>query len=346
MSLTDLFNWYCRQMLDLLPVAWRGRDGGPADGSIFELCPGEPSAIAAVRLLLRRKGGETELGHFRLDEPGLQAMGRLPAPRKPVVLRLPPEMLLEREVVLPLAAERDPERVLAYEMDRNTPFRSDEVFWACSIERRDAVRGRLHMRLSAVPRIDLQPVLAALEQAAIPVAWLEATRVSGTARVIGLRAEPSDQPRGMPQAMLAAACALLTVTAAALPFVLQSVERNAIEQKLTELRPRVARAEALRRALQSKGAASDVFAAERARVGDVLEVIAKLTDILPDTTFLTDLSLHEGRLGLEGQSAAAARLIGALSTDTVIHSPVFAAPVTRLDNGANDQFSIRAEITR
>lgn len=347
MSLTDFVDWYSGQMLDLLPVTLRGRRR-LADASIIELCPREPGAIAAVRWLRRRKGLESELGRFTLDEPGMVAMRQIPASRQPVLLRLSPDMLLEREVVLPLAAERDVESVLGYEMDRNTPFRSDEVFWAWSTERRDTARGRVHLRLSAVPKIDLQPILAALEQMGLPVAQLEARLPSGALRMISLRLKRSDQSRWERPATLAAvaACAVLVALTAVMPFVLQSRERETIEQKLTELRPRVAQAEALLRATQSKGADADVFATERARVGTVLQVLATVTDILPDNTFLTDLSLHEGRLDLEGQSGAAARLIAALSNDPLIRNPVFSAPVMRLDGGRNDQFSIRAEITR
>jgi general secretion pathway protein L len=347
MRLTDFVVWYSRQMLDLLPIARKERRR-LGDASIVELCSREPGTIVAVRWLRRRKGVESELGRFTLDEAGILAMRGLSASRQPVLLRLLPDMLLERDVVLPLAAERDVESVLGYEMDRNTPFRSEEVFWAWSTVQRDAGRARLHLRLSAVPKGDLKPILAALEQTGLSIAQLEARSSSGALRMINLHLKRSNQPRWKrPTTLIAVAvCTLLVVATAVLPLVLQSLEREAIEQKLAELRPRVAQAEALRRADQVKGADADVFATERARVGNVLQVLATVTDILPDNTFLTDLSLHEGRLGLEGQSGAAARLIAALSNDPVIHNPVFSAPVTRLDGSRNDQFSIRAEITR
>ena len=40
-------------------------------------------------------------------------------------------------MTLPLAAERDPERVLGYEMERLTPFGAEEVFWAFAVQLRD-----------------------------------------------------------------------------------------------------------------------------------------------------------------------------------------------------------------
>ena len=82
-------------------------------------------------------------GTFGLDEAGLRGMRAALAGRPraaAVVLRLPAGQVLEQSVALPLAAERDPERVLHYELDRLTPFAPDEVYWGWTVARRDRVR--------------------------------------------------------------------------------------------------------------------------------------------------------------------------------------------------------------
>jgi general secretion pathway protein L len=76
----------------------------------------------------------------------------------------------------------------------------------------------------------------------------------------------------------------------------------------------------------------------------VLAVLAAVTDIVPDDTWLTELSLRQGRLSLGGQSPAAARLIPALAADPMFRNPAFAAPVTRAPDGHADLFVIRAEL--
>ena len=72
--------------------------------------------------------------------------------------------------------------------------------------------------------------------------------------------------------------------------------------------------------------------------------IAAITDILPDDTWLTELTLRQRKLGMAGRSAGAARLIGLLSADPTIGDATFAAPVTRANQGGVDAFSIRAEL--
>ena len=37
--------------------------------------------------------------------------------------------MLAKTVTLPLAAERELEQVLAFEMDRETPFKAEELYW-------------------------------------------------------------------------------------------------------------------------------------------------------------------------------------------------------------------------
>ena len=341
-----LLTWWAQQMRELLPRALRAGRRQPDAMIVAPRLPLE--AAPPIVELIRRRRGEHALGVFALDGAGTtslrDAMGR--QKRLPVILRLPAAALLERAVVLPLLAEREPGRVLEYEMDRFTPFRADELFWTWAVARRDRARGQLHLRLSFVPKAMIQPQLEALRQAGVAPLRLEAPSPSGERRSIGLGRGQTSGERWRRRAMIGAGgvCAALAVAVLVLPFALQEAAGANIESRIASLQPQVAQAERLRREIAARIAGTDVFAAEQARVGDTLEVLAALTGILPDDTFLTELALRQGKLSLTGQSAAAPRLISALSADRVIRNPAFAAPVTRVENGRADQFSIRAEI--
>jgi general secretion pathway protein L len=86
------------------------------------------------------------------------------------------------------------------------------------------------------------------------------------------------------------------------------------------------------------------IAAARVQAGAPLHSIAVLTDVLPDDTHLTTLGLRQRRLTISGRSAAAARLIGAMAAQPLIHNPVFAAPVIRDEDNGGEKFSIRADL--
>lgn len=338
-------SWWAQQMLELLPRAWRQDGQRPEDALILAVQAPLAAVAPRVELLRRRRRVESSLGHFTLDADGalraaLQRQGRLP-----LTLRLPPGLLLERSLVLPLLAEREAGQVLGYEMDRYTPFRAEELFWTWAIERRDRANARLHLRLSFVARAALQPLLTALGRLGAVPTGIEAAAGSQLRRVPLDPATAARLWRRGGLAALGGLCALLAVGAMLLPFLLQASAQAAVERRFASLQPVVTQVERLRRELAGRAAGVDVFAAERARVGDPLEVLATLTDLLPDDTFLTELSLRQGRLNLTGQSAAAVQLITALSANPVIRNPAFAAPVTRGPGGRGDQFSIRAEVT-
>jgi len=333
--LRDFVLWWARQVRALLPPLLLP-DIDRADALLVTVQP------AYVTLTLRRRGRETPLGQFPLAGNSPPAALRR-RPRR-VILRLGPGTLLERPVVLPLAAERDLERVLGYEMDRLTPFAAADVVWQAAVAQRDRAQRRLTVRLSLAPRGALLPALDMLARIGITPTCLEAAAPDGSPRRIALAAAPARRAGFPLLATAGGAVAALAAAALLTPFITQSLARDATDRAIAALAPRVARVEALRKHLVEGAAGVDALAAEQARTGDVLQVLAAVTQLMPDDTVLTEFSLHQGKLGVSGQSPAAARLIPALAADPGFRNPTFAAPVTRAPDGHTDQFVIHAEL--
>ncbi len=306
------------------------------------------NAAGSITAILRRQRRDHALGSFAVDAAGLGALGAaVPERGRPAAirLRLPAEMLLEREVTLPLVAEQEAERILTYEMDRFTPFPSASVYWTYTVLARDRERAKLNLRLSMVTRSAVQKLMAALNQAGLAPSAIEVPRADAPVCRIALQRPDGGalrRERTM-QAGAAGLCATLAVAAAVLPFVLQMRALSQVEAHLEAIRPAVAEADALQHRIATTTAGVDVFAAERARIGDVLTILADVTEKLPDDTYLTDLTLRQGKLTINGQSASAVRLIAALG-DAVLRNPEFVAPVNRVDGGRADIFTIRAEV--
>jgi general secretion pathway protein L len=203
----------------------------------------------------------------------------------------------------------------------------------------------VHVLISLVPRDALSPLLVAIGRAGISPTLLEANGPGGAVRRIAVAAPGPVRSRWQQGALIGATagCTLLAVIAAGLPFVRQWQALDAVDARIEGLKPKVTEAETLRRQIAHEATGTDVTALESARLGNALQAVAALTSILPDDTFLTGLSLTQRKITIDGQSAAAARLISALSADPVIRDAAFNAPVTRNETGA-DIFSIRAEL--
>jgi len=263
----------------------------------------------------------------------------------PVVLRVSPDLLLEREVTLPLAAEPDVGNALRYSLDSLTPFAADELFWSWAVMLRDRAHGRLHVRLSLVCKAAIEPMIATLQRAGampklleFPLSGTETRAIAlgdATSRGFTLRRHGLAGLGGLVAGAVLAGCVV--------PVVLQMRASAAIEARIDALQPRVAQVMALRRAAGNAGG-SDVVTRERGQVGDALQVLAVVTDTLSDDTFLTELSLRQRKLTFSGESGAAAKVIVALSAEPMLHKAAFVAPVTRAPTGGLDMFSIEAEV--
>jgi general secretion pathway protein L len=346
--LSDVWAWWVQQMADMLPTWLLRRPAAP--GTALVVAPGsaEGSSSDTVTLSARRHRREQVIGRFVLNAPGLvtlrQALSRR-GRRVPLVLRVSPDLLLEREVTLPLAAESDVGNALRFSIDTLTPFTADELFWGWAIMLRDRVHGRLHVRLSLVRKAAVESLIAALQRAGAVPKLLELPVSDTDTRTIALGDGHSRSVtlRRHGLAGLGGLGAGVALALAALPVALQMRATAVTEAQIAALQPRVAQVVALRRAAGNSGDL-DAIARERARVGDALQTLAIVTDALPDDTYLTELSLRQRTLALSGESGAAAKVIVALSAEPMLHKAEFVAPVTRAPIGGRDMFSIAAEV--
>lgn len=341
----DFFSWWFGQLADLLPQRLRRSTATAADAMVIAPMRPVGHEIDAVAVGLRKGGKETPLGRFALGATGLAELPR--SAGKPAVLRLGEAEVLGKTVILPLAAEREVDQALAFEMDRETPFKVEDLYWNHRIEAADRQNGRLSVRLLLVPKASLAPLLTALRQ--IGIAPVRAEIGDGPDAGCWLPLDGDGRPahRGASRLVKPAAvcCAALALAAVTTPFVRQSIALSALGSALAAGRASAAEADTLRREIGRLTGSADLIESERRKVGQPLAVLAAATRVLPDDTYLTEMELRQRKLTLSGRSAAAARLIGAFAADSEFRNPAFAAPVTRIEALHQEIFTIIAEVT-
>jgi general secretion pathway protein L len=136
--LGQFLKWWIGELRDLLPDAWRKRLVQAKRSLFLEL------TYSNIVASIFEAGSMHEIGLFSLVEDPLLHKQKLrevlierellEAPRE---LMLSEQDVLRREVVLPLAAEAGMRQALAYEMDRQTPYRVEDVYFAFRTVRRD-----------------------------------------------------------------------------------------------------------------------------------------------------------------------------------------------------------------
>jgi general secretion pathway protein L len=342
----EFLGWWVGQLADLIPEPWRrfGSTGGDA----LVIAPVGPLAggVEAVAVSLRRNGRETPLGEFGFAAAGLADLPR--SGGRPAVLRLAETDVLCKTVTLPLAAERQLDQVLAFEMDRETPFGPDEIFWNHRVAQRDRSRGQLAVRLLLVPRVTLDALLAALARVGILPKRAEIGDGPDQGCYLPLGADGEGLHTPMHRRLLrwpaAALCVGLALAVVALPFAQQASALAALDEEIATGRSAAGEAEKLRQEIDRLTGTAGLIESERDKAGRPLITIAALTRLLPDDTYLTELQMQQHRVTLSGRSAGASRLIGALAAGNQLRNPAFAAPVTRIEAAKAELFTITAEV--
>ena len=338
-----LFDWWLERLRELQPARLQRWISMPADGLIIAPIGLLERGAETVSIIVRRGGAETELGEFKVNNLQLESLpgiGNMPA-----ILRLTRADVLEKNVELPLAAQSELGQVLEFEMDRQTPFSAEELYWDHHIEAVDRRRSRLTVRLAMALRRNVDPFLDALKRAGVAPTRIEMLGDPSSSFPISIAPGYAHRPRSRRLVWATAlSCLLLAIAAAAIPFVRQSVALAQLDREIADARPAAADVEKLRQKIDRVSSNADFVTGERNKAARALDTLAALTRLLPDDTYLTGLELRQKKLTMTGRSAGAARLIAALAADPLFRDPVFSAPVTRLEASQGEVFSIKADV--
>jgi general secretion pathway protein L len=340
----EFFTWWFGQLADLLPPGLRRSAFSAADALVITPIGPLGQGVEAIAVDLRRGGKETSLGHFGLGAADFAELPRTPG--RTTVLRLGEADVLGKTVTLPFAAERELDQVLAFEMDRETPFKAEELYWNHRIAGADRQTGRLSVRLLLVPRATLDPLLTSLAQIGIQPRRIEIADGPDKGFYLLLNGDGSRAHDASSRLLWpAAACfAALALAAIVTPFVRQELTLASLEREIAVGRGAAVEADSLRQDIDRLSGSAGFIESERDKAGRPLGVLAAATRILPDDTYLTEMELRQRKVTLSGRSAGAARLIGALAADGEFRNPAFSAPVTRLEALRLELFTINTEV--
>jgi general secretion pathway protein L len=328
-TLAGLLRWWGSQLAAMLPARLRIRIGRAP--TVLALTPIAPDLWQPT---LHRPGQPPETLAATADTalPALAATLRA-AQRQPLHLALAMPEALTRRVVLPIGAAGQLSEVLALDLDRQTPFRSDQACFAWHEIGRDTAVGSLTVALTVAPRAAL---LAAGERAqrlglTLIHAAPEATPPWDTAltRAAGLGAAP----RGTLLPALGTMIGAGVLAALLLPGWQAGQRISATEAEVAALRPLL---EAARHAAATSQAASvPPPVAGPAAVA----VLAEMARALPDQAVLRRLVLRDGRLEILGTAPGAADLVVVLAQRPRLAQVEFRAPVVAAEGG-REQFHL------
>jgi general secretion pathway protein L len=270
---------------------------------------------------------------------------------------IPAERALRRRLQLPLAVAENLRESIGFDIDRLTPFRAEEVVYQARIAGIDRQRGQVACELTVVPRATVD---AALKRASVlgirPDRVAVEPEEAGTASPSETAAAPIYLPvalggrvdRWLPWRLPAALVGLILLLAAAglyLHFDRSDAVLAAYAAETAKYRKAADAAAKLREQVQTLARTRAAAATQREALPLVVDVLAELTALLPDDTWLTDLRLSDAHMQLSGYASSAATLVPVIENSPVFQGARLSGPVLPDASMQRERFSIEADLT-
>ncbi len=139
---------------------------------------------------------------------------------------------------------------------------------------------------------------------------------------------------------------LVIVSLALLPYAWvrgRSAALEHLQRQIVVVKQRAQALDAIRRENQQITSTFEQLATYRDHWPCAVDVLKEVTDILPQDTWLSSLTMHEQRLTMRGTSADATRVVEALENSPLISAVHFDAPVVK--RGDKETFTIVATLS-
>lgn len=349
--LPRFFAWWGSQLLACLPARWRAFVSQKSESLLLDL--------RGEEIIVWRERGEVmhEYAHIRRElPPDTQAAefhrlrAALEDPMARTVFCIPAERVLTRTLSLPVAAQDNLRQVLGFEMDRQTPFKADQVYFDSRVLGHDASGRNVRVELVLIPRAQLDQELTALPAGAADLDGVDSWQgVPGAGRHHTNLLPPERRARRrnlrVPLGIGLAALALILLVlnmdeslsnrAAAVESMRAEVEKANSEAKQVA---------ALKKTLADSIAGAN-FLTERKRKGPLtVALIEDLTKRLPKDAYLERLQIENKQVQLQGQAQEAAKLIGLLASSPCLGNPGFQGQVQPDPRTGKERFQINADL--
>jgi general secretion pathway protein L len=353
-ALHRFLGWWRGELATLLPASWRALF---AEGSARVLYVLEPDALqvrleeAGRDMLLTRLPLEAERSlDLRVDAAlGPQRVNR------PRWLLLSGAQLLRRRITLPAAAIERLRDVVSHELDRQTPFRVDQVVFDSRVLGVHDASQMAQVELLVLPKDKFEAALAPLGTLADELAGVD-VRDAGTVDNPGeplhcnLLPPQNRQPPDRSAIWLHLGLAVIAIVA--LLFALQHTLDNrsaALERLSAEVDAQHQKARvvgALARQLQDAADGANFLVRARASTPTMLAVLADLSARIPDNTYLERFSEQENQIYLTGLSADAPGLVAQLQSSQVLHSPALSGTLQPDAASKRDRFTLVMDLPK
>jgi len=266
----------------------------------------------------------------------------------PRYLLLDRAQVLCKELLLPAAAEANLQQVLAFEMDRQTPFRAADVYYAWRTLGGDKESGQIRVELFVVPR---KPADQSLDMLGLRGLAASGVDVVADEQTLGINLLPPEKrfrsvnPQTRLNYALAGAALVLLIIVMGQSLHYRAGRVADLETAIAQVQDEAKRVQRLREQVEETSEAASFLTRRRAASPMAVELLADITRILPDDTYLDRLVISQDGVLMQGKSRNAQQLIEVVNNSGTLGNAAFRGS-TRLDAASGlEIFEINARIS-
>ncbi len=340
------FAWWTGELRECIPARLRRRIAGT--NNVLSLQFDD----SAVRVELEQGESRSVLAVIP-TAPEVGSKISIPSPRQKVSeirLVLSSRAAMRRRVELPAAASGALDEAIEFEIDRLTPFRSQDVVFRAKPLGLGSTANTVSCDVVVVPRAQINAAVTWATQHGIQcdrafVQQGEQTPTFLTTLPLRMGTERLTRRR-LRLPWLAALLAVVTgVAAYSFHLERQQAILEAYLGKITEARKAATAAIGARDRVDQLRAALGETMGIRHTSPLIVAILGELTGRLPDDSWLTEMNLTNNRLALSGYSSSAAGLVPVIDASALFEGTRLSAPVTSDSRLNRERFSIETAIT-
>lgn len=334
-GLSGFLHWWARELAWLIPEALKER-GLPASQLIWLHLA---SDVAIFQRFRAGKPHEVARVDLRDDDPVAEkiAFDKVIAKlgRQPVGIAVRADQVLRKALTLPLAARGNIDQVVRFEMDRQTPYTADQVFFQLGKEHVE--RASLSLQLAVLPKHGVERTLARVR------AWgLELHGIAILDELDGRRGYLNFLPKALRPVTgrfwpwIYAGLATLTVALVAALLLVPVWQKH---QLAMALMPMVGQAEreaksvsALKENLSTLLGQHNHLIEKRLTTTPTVAILEELTKLLPDNTWAQLVEIRGHEVMVQGETGSSSRLVSLFARSRLLGEANHKSPLVKIQN--------------
>lgn len=293
---------------------------------------------------LRRGDGESLQNELRSLLEKRHLAGAVASRKVVTCIRLRPDQSLRAIIELPIAAEQNLTEVISFELDRHTPFRADQVYFASRVLERNSDDRLLRVEIALALRSTISELLATTRAFGLRPERVDIADDDGVhaASANLLPAEANSVPPVLAKLVNVLVAGSVVLMAAAVYVPIDRVHRR-VDLLRSELKV-AAQSVELKSRIDNLVKERRFLVERKLRMPTVSRLLYATTHILPDDTWLTKWSLNGDEVEIAGVTRSAAGLIGLLERSAVFRDANFRSPVIRDPVSGGERFDIATQV--